>query len=103
MKYKTCVSIAEKTPNKVKQTLKIALKKSDYVEHDPTPRVRYRSFEDSSIKLQFMFWIKQPVLKGKYKSFMIKDIHTRFKKEGIVIPYPILNLYVKNGKKNAKF
>ncbi len=32
MKYKTCVSIAEKTPNKIKQTLKIALKKSDYVE-----------------------------------------------------------------------
>jgi len=32
MKYKTCVSIAEKTPNKVKQTLKIALKKSDFVE-----------------------------------------------------------------------
>ncbi len=32
MKYKTCVSIAEKTPNKIKQVLKIALKKSDYVE-----------------------------------------------------------------------
>ena len=32
MKYKTCVSIAEKTPNKVKQALKVALKKSDYVE-----------------------------------------------------------------------
>ena len=32
MKYKTCVSIAEKTPNKIKQTLKIALKKSDFVE-----------------------------------------------------------------------
>lgn len=32
MKYKTCVSIAEKTPYKVKQTLKVALKKSDYVE-----------------------------------------------------------------------
>ncbi len=32
MKYKTCVSIAETTPNKIKQTLKIALKKSDYVE-----------------------------------------------------------------------
>jgi len=32
MKDKTCVSIAEKTPNKRKQTLKIALKKSDYVE-----------------------------------------------------------------------
>lgn len=32
MKYKTCVSIAEKTPNKIKQTLKIALKKSDFAE-----------------------------------------------------------------------
>ncbi len=32
MKHKTCVSIAEKTPSKIKQTLKIALKKSDYVE-----------------------------------------------------------------------
>jgi len=32
MKYKTCASIAEKTPQKLKQVLKIALKKSDYVE-----------------------------------------------------------------------
>ena len=32
MKYKTCVTIAEKTPHKIKQTLKIALKKSDYAE-----------------------------------------------------------------------
>ena len=32
MKYKTCISIAETTPYKMKQMLKIALKKSDYVE-----------------------------------------------------------------------
>jgi len=32
MKYKTCVTIAEKTPYKIKQILKIALKKSDYAE-----------------------------------------------------------------------
>lgn len=32
MKYKTCVTVAEKTPNKIKQILKIALRKSDYVE-----------------------------------------------------------------------
>jgi len=29
MTYKTCVSIAEKTPKKLKQTLTKALKKSD--------------------------------------------------------------------------
>ena len=32
MKYKTCVSIAENSPNKIKIKLKTALKKSDYVE-----------------------------------------------------------------------
>ena len=32
MKYKTCVSIAENSPNKMKVKLKVALKKSDYVE-----------------------------------------------------------------------
>nr|AIF17967.1 3-dehydroquinate dehydratase (aroD) [uncultured marine thaumarchaeote KM3_79_H05] len=32
MTYKTCVSIAEKTPKKLKQTLVKALKKSDYAE-----------------------------------------------------------------------
>ena len=32
MKYKTCVSIAEKTPEKTKKILKIALSKSDFVE-----------------------------------------------------------------------
>ena len=32
MKYKTCVSIAENSPYKIKQNLKDALKKSDYVE-----------------------------------------------------------------------
>ena len=32
MKYKTCISIAEKTPVKTKAVLKVALKKSDFVE-----------------------------------------------------------------------
>lgn len=32
MKYKTCVSIAEETPNKIKQVLKTALTKSDFAE-----------------------------------------------------------------------
>ena len=32
MKYKTCVSIAEKDPKKVKLVLKKALSKSDYAE-----------------------------------------------------------------------
>ena len=32
MTYKTCVTIAEKTPKKIDSVLKTALKKSDYAE-----------------------------------------------------------------------
>jgi 3-dehydroquinate dehydratase-1 len=32
MKYKTCISIAENSPKKIKNKLKDSLKKSDYVE-----------------------------------------------------------------------
>ncbi len=32
MKFKTCISIGETSPKKLKQTLKLALKQSDYVE-----------------------------------------------------------------------
>ena len=32
MVYKTCISIGENTPNKIRSKLKVALKKSDYVE-----------------------------------------------------------------------
>nr|AIF21658.1 3-dehydroquinate dehydratase (aroD) [uncultured marine thaumarchaeote SAT1000_05_G10] len=32
MRYKTCASVAEKTPKRLKQTLTKALKKSDYAE-----------------------------------------------------------------------
>ena len=32
MKYKTCISIGENTPEKIRSKLKVALKKSDYVE-----------------------------------------------------------------------
>ena len=32
MVYKTCVSIAEKTPKKIRQNLSKALKKSEYAE-----------------------------------------------------------------------
>ena len=32
MKYKTCISVGEKTPRKILQTVNVALKKSEYVE-----------------------------------------------------------------------
>ena len=43
MKYRTCVSIAELTPEKTKKILKVALAKSDFVE------VRFDFLKESQI------------------------------------------------------
>ncbi|HJO32028.1 MAG TPA: type I 3-dehydroquinate dehydratase [Nitrosopumilus sp.] len=50
MKYKTCVSVAEKTPQKINQILKLALKKSDYVE----VRLDFLKIEEIPIALEII-------------------------------------------------
>jgi small-conductance mechanosensitive channel len=84
----------------VEKVLLDIAKKADYVEKEPSPRVRFREFRDFSIRLQFLFWVKKPVYKGRFKSFIIKDIHKRFKKEGIEFPYPTQEIFIKNKKIN---
>ncbi|MEK6916413.1 MAG: mechanosensitive ion channel family protein [Nanoarchaeota archaeon] len=81
--------------DKVEKVLLNIAKKSDYIEKDPKPSVRFRAFGDSGIALQFQFWIKEPSYRGLYTSLAIKEIHKRFRKEGIEIPYPIRSLYIK--------
>ena len=53
-------------------------KKAEYAEKNPLPRVRYRSFGKFSMKLQLLFWIKKPELRGRYVHYVIKDIYKRF-------------------------
>lgn len=88
--------------DKVEKVLMDLAKKSDYVEQQPEPRVRFRAFKDFSVNLQLLFWIKKPVYKGRYTSHMIKDIHKRFFKEGIDFPFPTQDIYIKSMPKNPK-
>ena len=67
MKHKTCVSIAESSPVKLEQTLKTALKKSDYVE----------------IRFDFLKAEKIPkVLESVKKIFKKFSMHLATKKRG---------------------
>lgn len=67
----------------------------DDIVGEPAPRVRFRAFGDSAVQLQLMGWIDEPVLRGRVVDSLITEIHRRFGEEGIVIPFPQRDLYIK--------
>lgn len=81
--------------DKVEKVLLDIAKQTDYAEKDPAPRVRFRDFKDFSVHVQLSVWVKRPALRGRIKSYMIKDIHKRFKKEKIEIPFPTQEVHIR--------
>ncbi|MCG8458594.1 MAG: mechanosensitive ion channel, partial [Holophagales bacterium] len=65
------------------------------VEPSTKPQVRFREFGDSAITFQVRMFL--PQLKGRagYKHEFIKRLHKRFNAEGIEIPFPIRNVYIR--------
>ena len=49
----------------VKNLLKSIALNNDNVQNEPEPRVRFREFADSGIKLQLLFWIYKPEIRGR--------------------------------------
>ncbi len=62
---------------------------------EPAPRVRLRAFGASSLDFQLMGWIDHPGFKGRTIDALLTKIYLQFQKEGIEIPYPKRDLYVK--------
>lgn len=62
---------------------------------DPAPRVRFRSFGESGLDLELLTWIDEPVLRGRVLDALNTAVYKRFAADGIEIPYPKLDLYVK--------
>jgi small-conductance mechanosensitive channel len=62
---------------------------------EPSPRVRFRRFGDSGIDLELLAWIELPESRGLVLHRLGCEIYRRFAKEGIEIPYPKRDLYVK--------
>ena len=57
--------------------------------------MRLRTFADSGLELELLCWIPQPVLRGQILDLINSSIYERFNAEGIEIPYPKRDLYVK--------
>ena len=62
---------------------------------DPEPRVRFRSFGNSSLDLDLLCWVEDPSLRGRVLDILLTSIYKDFNKFGIEIPYTKQDLYIK--------
>jgi len=67
----------------------------DWVMKDPAPKVVVRNFGDSSVDLQARVWIREPRRRMDTISHITDRLKEVFQKEGIEIPYPKRDIYIK--------
>ncbi len=62
---------------------------------DPEPRVRFRGFGDSALLFDLLYWIEDPVLRGRVQDLLNTSVYKALAKAKIEIPYPKRDLYVR--------
>ncbi len=73
--------------------LEISLSNSNIL-HEPEPRVRFRSFGDSSLNFELLSWAIEPSLRGKTIHELNTAIYHRFNELGVQIPFPQRDLHI---------
>ena len=58
----------------------------------PEPRVRFREFGDHGLKLQLLFWIHKPEIRGRTVDAVNTEIYKQFSENNISIPYPTMKV-----------
>ncbi len=73
-------------------------KDNENVQNDPEPRIRFRSFGDSSLNFELLCWAKEPSLRGRTIHELNKEIYKRFGEAGITFPFPHRTVYLREEK-----
>lgn len=58
------------------------------VEKEPPPRVRFRTFGESSLNFELLCWAGDPVDRGRIIHELNVAVYDRFNEEGVRIPFP---------------
>jgi len=69
---------------------------------DPEPRARFRQFGESSLDFELLCWIEDPQTRGLAIHELNMAIYKRFAEEGIQIPFPQRDLWVKQMPKGLE-
>ena len=80
--------------DQVLQVLEDVGKDHEEVCQTPEPRVRLRSFGDSSLDLELLCWIEEPVLRGRILHELNVRLYKALAANGIEIPYPKRDVYL---------
>jgi len=67
----------------------------DWVMRDPAPKVVVRNFGESSVDLQARVWISDPRKRMDTISYITDNVKEAFDREGIEIPYPKREIYIR--------
>ena len=82
----------------VEQVLLSVAEQNETVLPDPAPRIRFRSFGDSSLNLELLCWIDQPAQRGTTIHQLNCAINEEFQKQGIEIPFPQRDVHIREDK-----
>jgi small-conductance mechanosensitive channel len=61
----------------------------------PEPRVRFRSFGESSLDFELLCWIEEPADRGRIVHELNCEVYRKFGEFGISIPFPQRDLHIK--------
>jgi small-conductance mechanosensitive channel len=85
----------------VKKAKEIILKISfelEWVLKEPAPKVVVKGFGDSAVNLEARVWISEPRRRMDTISYITDRVKEVFQQEGIEIPYPKRDIYIKESK-----
>jgi MscS family membrane protein len=63
---------------------------------DPEPRVRMRGFGDSSLDFELLCWVDHPSERGRVTHELFMEIYRALGREGVEIPFPQRDLWVRD-------
>ena len=79
----------------VLQVLEDIARDNEALSAEPEPRARFRAFGASSLDFELLAWIPDPNLRGLRVHELNCEIYRRFAKEGIAIPFPQQDVWIK--------
>jgi len=86
----------------VEKILLSVAEKNHALAEKPEPRVRVRSFGESAIQFQLLVWVQDPRHRGRETHNLLKMIHIAFQEEGIEIPFPQRDIFLKKGSEGSQ-
>ncbi len=64
------------------------------VAKEPTPRVRVRTFGESSVDFELLLWVHDPSVKGLETHNILKQVYKAFHENNVVIPFPQRDVHI---------